>query len=50
VPAGSKRIYQVTSVDDAAKGFPNEFRVAQVVPVLPAVMMGPNPYWPTPYP
>jgi glycerol kinase len=43
-------MYQITSVDDSAKGFPNEFRVAQMVPVLPPFMGLVNPYWPTPYP
>lgn len=28
VPAGSKRFYSVTNVDDAGKGFSNEHRVA----------------------
>lgn len=29
-PAGSGRIYSVLSVDDVGKGFPNEYRVAQM--------------------
>lgn len=32
VPAGSKRYYNVIDVDDTAKGFPNEFRVATISP------------------
>lgn len=28
VPAGSGRFYSVTAVDDVAKGFPNEYRLA----------------------
>lgn len=30
VPAGSKRIYAVTFVDDVAKGFANEYRIALI--------------------
>jgi hypothetical protein len=40
-PAGSGRIYRVTYVYDAGKGFSNEHRVAGMVPSLP---------WPVPYP
>lgn len=31
VPAGSQRFYQVTHVDDVAKGFANEYRLATIV-------------------
>lgn len=34
-PAGTNRWYQVTWVDDVAKGFANEFRVALIFKVFP---------------
>jgi len=33
VPAGSGRIYQIWSVDDVAKGYPNEYRFAVLVQI-----------------
>jgi hypothetical protein len=45
VPLGSGRWYDVLSVDDVAKGFPNEYRVASLVSLN--VLVG---TWPTPYP
>jgi hypothetical protein len=41
VPAGSARFYFVKQVDDVAKGFPNEFRLAVIAKVYP---------WPAPIP
>lgn len=50
VPAGTGRFYIVTTIDDVAKGFPNEFRVALILPFLPGWMgAGADPRWPTPY-
>ncbi len=40
VPAGSGRIYQVKYVDDVAKGFPNEYRMAYLAKTI----------WPVPAP
>lgn len=42
VPAGSLRFYQVIDVDDIAKGFPNEFRMA-LIAMIPFI-------WPIPIP
>lgn len=52
VPQGSGRWYAVLGVDDVAKGFPNEFRVATIAKCggfgpWPAYGF---PYWPTPIP
>lgn len=41
VPAGSGRLYSVEIVDDVAKGFPNEYRIAFLSKVPP---------WPSPIP
>lgn len=41
VPAGSGRWYTVVQVDDVAKGFPNEYRVAMIFK---------NKFWPIPTP
>jgi len=41
VPRESGRYYTVAYVDDVAKGFPNEYRIAYLVK---------NPYWPIPVP
>lgn len=41
VPVGSERYYTVAQVDDVAKGFANEYRVAFIVK---------NAYWPIPAP
>lgn len=56
-PAGSKRYYWVTWVDDAGKGFANEHRYAYVVALqTPAVVglfgnpCGITAAWPTPVP
>jgi hypothetical protein len=45
-PAGTGRYYIVMQVDDAGKGFPNEYRWATMlkVEVVPGV------FWPTPFP
>ncbi len=45
LPAGSAKYYDIVDVDDVAKGFPNEFRVAAVV--VTSQVAGP---WPVPYP
>lgn len=52
VPSGSGRWYAVAYVDDVAKGFANEYRVAMVVKVGPDDFPTANnfPYWPTPIP
>ena len=39
-PAGSGRIYQIKYVDDVAKGFPNEYRIAYLAKTV----------WPVPAP
>lgn len=41
LPAGSGRWYTVVAVDDVAKGFPNEYRIAFIMKNAP---------WPTPIP
>jgi hypothetical protein len=41
-PAGTGRFYRVGYVDDVAKGFPNEYRVA--------LLSKRGPSWPTPIP
>lgn len=41
VPRGTGRFYTVALVDDVARGFPNEYRVAFIVK---------NAYWPIPIP
>jgi hypothetical protein len=43
VPTGSNRWYNVVSVEDAGKGFPNEHRVAMILPTKLAS-------WPLPMP
>jgi hypothetical protein len=46
VPAGSKRFYTVTQVDDVAKGFPNEYRLAMMLYLIngdPNLAGGPYP-------
>lgn len=43
VPAFSGRYYRVQFVDDVAKGFANEYRVASINPIT-------GPPWPLPYP
>jgi hypothetical protein len=52
VPSGSGRWYQVLGVDDVAKGFPNEFRFADLSKIYQ--QMNPIDYpglqWPTPIP
>ncbi len=40
-PSGSGRLYRVKYVDDVARGFPNEYRIAFVIKYVP---------WPTPNP
>lgn len=42
-PAGSGRFYMTTNVDDVAKGYPNEYRIA---PLLKWTVI----MWPTPIP
>lgn len=53
VPAGSGRWYSVMGVDDVAKGFPNEYRLASLGKIFAGVS-GPGSYpglfWPTPIP
>lgn len=41
VPRGSGRFYKVMGVEDVAKGFANEYRLAYLLP---------GPIWPVPYP
>lgn len=50
IPAGSGRFYVVTWVDDAAKGFTNEHRVAIVVHPKLWFIVDNVPLAPTPYP
>lgn len=45
LPAGSRRYYDIVDVEDVAKGFPNEFRIAAVT-----VTTNVTPPWPVPYP
>ncbi len=45
LPSGTGRFYQVVHVDDAARGFINEFRIAWVYK-----LQGPGGLWPTPIP
>lgn len=44
VPAGSGRFYSVQSVDDVAKGFSNEYRVAALITYNTLVGCWPAPY------
>lgn len=41
IPAGTGRLYTVMMVDDVARGFPNEYRIAYIMKQAP---------WPTPIP
>lgn len=52
VPQGSGRWYQVLGVDDVAKGFPNEYRMATILKIYtdPAYAALGIPYWPAPIP
>lgn len=52
VPAGSKRWYCVMSVDDVMKGFPTEYRCAEIKKAYLVVDAGNHPLWnwPEPYP
>lgn len=52
-PAGSGRWYQTGLVDDAAKGFSNEYRVAYLLKIYEGVSGAgswPGLLWPTPIP
>lgn len=51
-PAGSKRWYCVKSVDDVMKGFPTEYRCAEIVKAYLVVDANtfPSWNWPEPYP
>ena len=44
-PAGSRRFYSALEVEDAHKGFPNEYRICILSPLI-----GPTGYWPQPLP
>lgn len=48
VPAGSGRYYRIEHVEDFAKGFPNEFRVARIAQYIPPTAGGAA--WPFPTP
>lgn len=48
LPAGSGRYYLAVDVDDIARDFPNEFRVAAVIPTNAGV--GPVTLWTMPMP
>ena len=50
VPAGSGRYYRVCGVDDVAKGYPNEFRFAQIFKAFDDGAFYPGYHWPTPIP
>jgi hypothetical protein len=50
VPAGSGRFYLVDYVDDVAKDFPNEYRIAVLVKVGGAGFFPTFPLWPQPIP
>lgn len=54
VPTGSGRLYQVASVDDIGKGFPNEHRAAIIMPGSEAIFGTASNwngiFWPTPIP
>jgi hypothetical protein len=52
VPSGSGRWYTTSLVDDVAKGFPNEYRLAAIRKVSGSVFPGnfPGMTWPTPIP
>jgi hypothetical protein len=52
VPSGSGRWYAVGIVDDVAKGFPNEYRMAYITKISDAVDSPRNAglFWPTPIP
>lgn len=51
-PSGSGRWYGVFSVDDVGKGFPNEYRCAQICKIYEALDPAAYPglFWPTPIP
>jgi hypothetical protein len=52
-PAGSGRWYNVGSVDDSGKGFPNEFRIATLAKIYQDSQGGGSftgLFWPTPIP
>lgn len=51
-PAGSGRWYQVSSVDDVGKGFPNEYRMANIFAISESRYGGGylGLMWPTPIP
>jgi hypothetical protein len=55
VPAGTGRYYYVCQVDDVAKGFSNEYRLALMLPAMGSVWEATttengNEVWPVPYP
>jgi hypothetical protein len=56
VPGGSGRYYAVLGVDDVGKGFPNEYRLAAIVPFTSPIISsslntcGVSNPWPTPIP
>lgn len=52
VPSGSGRWYGVAAVDDVGKGFPNEFRIAEIYQVAEpmAPSLYPGLFWPIPMP
>jgi hypothetical protein len=52
-PAGSGRFYQIGSVEDTGKGFPNEYRVATIFKIFQSSQgtgSFPGLFWPTPIP
>lgn len=50
VPAGSGRYYFVVGVDDVAKGFPNEYRIAWLIRLTPAMITITGNPWVVPFP
>lgn len=50
VPQGSGRWYSVSTVDDVAKGFPNEYRVASLSKAYQGPLLPTFPLWPSPIP
>jgi hypothetical protein len=50
VPSLSGRWYTVLTVDDVAKGFPNEYRTAMIAKLGPPRFFHPGYFWPVPMP
>jgi len=50
IPVGSGRYYVVLHVDDVAKGFPNEYRIAALAKQAFSSQVANWPLWPAPIP